>query len=44
METWGELNINSQSLTDGQLAYTAPTNKQKPEMKKGTGLAEGQAI
>ena len=44
METWGELNINSQSLTDGQLAYTAPTNKQTTDMKKEKWLEEGQAI
>ena len=44
METRRELRINSQSLTDGQPAYTAPTKKQKLESKKGTWTALGHAI
>ena len=44
MENWGELKINSQSLTDGQPAYTAPTKKQKLEPKTGAWTALGHAI
>ena len=41
MATGRELNINSLSLTDGQLAHTAPTTKQKSSTVKGTPEEEG---
>ena len=42
MATWRELNKNSQTLTDGQLAPTAPTTKRKPKTMKSTLRAEGE--
>ena len=44
MVTWREANKNSLTLTDGQLAHTAPTSKQTLEMTKATLEAEGQSI
>ena len=44
MATGRELNINSLSLTDGQLAHTAPTTNQRSKTAKWTSEAEGETM
>ena len=44
MATGRELNINSLTLTDGQLAHTAPTTKQKPKTVKRNMEEEGEIM